>query len=78
MYAEKQLRIYIDTIGAFTLPDTESDKKWLVWNCVEVFILHRDKLQYRFTLDSILILWISRLVSVSGRVNALLVKSCSD
>ena len=68
MYAEQQLRIYIDTIGVFTLPDTESDKKWLVWNCVEVFILHRDKLQYRFTLDSIRISWISRLVSVSGRV----------
>ena len=29
----------------FTLPDTEinTDKKWLVWNCVEVFTLHRDK-----------------------------------
>ena len=76
MYAEKQLRIYIDTIGAFTLPDTESDKKWLVWNCVEVFILYRDRHQYRFLLDSILISSVSLLVSVSGSVNTQLVKSC--
>ena len=32
--------------GVFTLPDkdtdTDTDKKWVVWNCVEVFTLHRD------------------------------------
>ena len=28
--------------GVFTMPDSESDKKWVVYNCVEVFILHRD------------------------------------
>ena len=32
--------------GVFTLggieTDTETDKKWVVQNCVEVFILHRD------------------------------------
>ena len=25
--------------GVFTLPDTEIDKKWVVYNCVEVFTL---------------------------------------
>ena len=41
----------------FALPDTqtdkETDKKWVVLNCVEVFILQRDRHQHR--LGSVLI-----------------------
>ena len=37
----------------FTLSDTETDKKWVVQNYLEVFILHRDKHQHRFPLGSL-------------------------
>ena len=53
----------------FTLPDTEtnidSDKKWVIKNCVEVLTLHRhnNAIEYCYNLS----------VSVSGSVNAPLV-----
>ena len=41
--------------GVVILCDTETDQKWAVNNCVEVFILCRDIHKYRFPLGSILI-----------------------
>ena len=65
--------------GVFTLPNTETnrktDKRWVVQNCVEVFILHRYTHKHRFPLGSVLIyqcLCQSRslyIVSLSGIVN---------
>ena len=52
-----RLRFTFTTNGVFTLHDTEketeTDKKWIVWGCVEVFILHRDQWQHRFPLGSV-------------------------
>ena len=48
---------WLHTNGAFTLTekvaDTETDEKWLTYDCVEVFILHRDRHEYRFRLGSV-------------------------
>ena len=44
--------------GVFTLPDSETNKAWVVSDCLEVFILHRDqqqRRQRRFLLGSVLI-----------------------
>ena len=40
--------------GVFTLPDTETDDKWLVHNYVKVFMLHKDRRQHRSALVSVL------------------------
>ena len=32
---------------------------WVLWNCVEVFILHRDRQQHRFPLSSVYLLSVS-------------------
>ena len=39
-----------DTYSVFTLSDTKTDKKWNVWNCVEVFTMKRNRHQQRFPL----------------------------
>ena len=56
----------------FTLAETETetDKKWLEKNCVEVFILQRDRDRRKFPLGTVHILSVSVLISVSesGRV----------
>ena len=54
--------------GMFTLPDTDTDKKWVVYNCVEVFILHRHRLRHRLLLIAIEHIFLS--VSVPDSVNA--------
>ena len=57
----------------FTLPDTEintdTDKKWVIKNCMGVFTLHQhnNAIEYCYNL--------SVLVSVSGSVNAPLVET---
>ena len=42
--------------GVFTLfdieADAETDKRWVEKNCVDVFILHRDRRQHSFPLGS--------------------------
>ena len=65
--------------GVLTLPNTETnkktDKRWVVQNCVEVFILHRYRHKYRFPLGSALIYqYLCQslslyIVSLSGIVN---------
>ena len=58
--------------GVFTLPDTESDtdtdKKWVIKNYVEVFTLqrHNNAIEYCYNL----LVFLSVSVSVSGSVNA--------
>ena len=46
-------------------------RQWVVQNCVEVFILHRDRHHHKFPLDTVVIVsvLVSVSVSVSGRVN---------
>ena len=38
-------KLLVSNKGAFTLTETktETDKKWVVWDYVELFILHRDR-----------------------------------
>ena len=58
------------THGVFTLLDTEIDTSWVVQNCVEVFIFHRDRHKHRFTLSSVnLLVSVSVSVSESASVN---------
>ena len=61
-------KAWVFSYGVFALPDTEtdteSDKKWLAWNCVEVFTLHRDKYQHRFPLDLLVLVAVSLSVTV--------------
>ena len=57
--------------GVFTLPntDTDTDKKWVVQNCVEVFTLRdRDNNAIEYCCNSSVSVPVS--VSVSGGVNA--------
>ena len=53
----------------FTLPDTETDKKWAVKNCVEMFTLHRhnNAIEYCYNLSVSVLVSVS--VSVLGSVN---------
>ena len=47
------------TAGAFTLTETETDtnKQWLVYICVEVFTLHRNTDVIRYCGDFIGLSW---------------------
>ena len=38
----RRVQVSRPSSGAFTLTKTETDKKWLKYDCVEVFMLHRD------------------------------------
>ena len=70
IYVFLQMRLSYHTNGVFTLPDnetdTDTDKKWVIKNCVEVFTLHSHNhaIEYCYNL-SVLV-----SVSVSGSVNA--------
>ena len=35
-------KLLVSIKGAFTLTETETDRKWVVFDCVEVFIVYRD------------------------------------
>ena len=57
--------------GVFSLSDTDvtdTDKKWVVQNCVEVFTLYRDNNPIEYCCNSLVSVSVS--VSVSGSVNA--------
>ena len=70
-----EIRHEIEFYGVFTLPDietdTDTDKKWVIKNCVEVFTLHRhnNAIEYCYNLLGL----VSLSVSVSGSVNTPLV-----
>ena len=60
--------IEIQFNGIFTLTETETDKKWVVWDCVEVFILtETDTVTDANGFQTYLL--VSDLVSVSVSVN---------
>ena len=68
----QSLRFGNRSYSVFTLPgtetDTDTDEKWVVKNCVQVFTLHRhnNAIEYCYNLSGS----VSVSVSVSGSVNA--------
>ena len=59
---------FVDVYGVVTLAETETgtDKKWVVWNFVGVFILLRHGNQCIFPLGATRIVSVSVAVSVSA------------
>ena len=63
-----------DSYGVFTLPETETDKKWAEWNCVEgVHTAQRQtptQIHMGICANLSVSVLVSMSVSVSGNVNA--------